>query len=137
MNNKINRTVGCSESCKEFLDDQTLILVNSPAHEKSSEFTDLKVNDQKFSEISNDPNSALKINSREKVLVNLSDKEGRKFPGVRVSELQIVDSLLNLKVESGDLISLLRLSDDEELPSEFVERVIDSCDLKEPVWTKF
>lgn len=137
MNSKVSRVVGCNESCKGSADDNTLVLVNTGSSENSAKFTDLKINDKVFSQVSNQTNSDLKVNSQGKVIINFSDKEGVRFPGVRVSELQVVDGFVNLKIESGDLISLVSLNSSEEFPDELVERVIDICRKKELVWTKF
>lgn len=138
MDKKINRVEGCHENDDKFLDNDTLVLVNTSSHEESVKFTDLSVNGRKFSEISDSPDSVLKVNHQGKLIVNLEDKNGRKFPGVRINELHITDDLINLKIESGDLISLVRLTSEDNLfPDELVNRIIDLCNPKELFWDKF
>lgn len=137
MKKKIDKVVGRHENGNNFLDEDTMALVNTSSFNNCSRFTDLSVGSRQFSEVSRDDSSTFRVNSQGKSLISISDNEGRNFPGVRFEELQITDSSVILKIDLGDLISLLKLNDKNEMSDEVVTRLIDFCNLKEWLWDDF
>lgn len=134
MDQVVDKIIGCTNDTQDLLDyENELILINTPAVEKSLVYTDAKINDSYYRDINNLDSVIsfhIELDENNKEIKYLIDSEGNRYPSVVFTEFTNLEDSVVVKLENGDLIRLLKVNfynDDIELPDVVFDSIVDNC----------
>lgn len=143
MDLNVDKVIGCSEDTKNYSKfNNSFILVNNPAVERSLVYTDAKINSSYYKDISQIEDGAplfIKINTQGGIEY-VKDSKGTKYPSVISDEVQSTNDSFVIKLENGSIVRLLKVKvydDKVDVPDSVSDSIINSLTIIRSYWDNF